>query len=133
MKYLKTADGRIVQYGEQTDSGYEKGTFRIHNIDDKVYTLAPFEGVPVIMETNRIETMCDKLLIKYKNSPEPSIIDLRDLRGELIESNLTVEDHIKFLKERYLEDVEWIRLALWNDKGLIFVAEVNEEGKFDLI
>ena len=38
MTYIRTKEGRIVEIGEQTDIGYKKGTFEIHN---KSLTKAP--------------------------------------------------------------------------------------------
>lgn len=59
MRYIRTKDGRIIKIGEQTDVGYEKGIFEVHN---KAGIVASYEPIEVFKEANTIKELCDEFV-----------------------------------------------------------------------
>ena len=117
MKYVRTKDGRIIKIGEQTDVGYEKGTFEVHN---KTGIVASYEPIEVLKETNIIEELCDELVFDnvYHSRMTPSAMHTKE-NQEVIKS---------YLKQNIV-----CYGAIWTDKGLIYVAKMNEKGELELL
>jgi hypothetical protein len=107
MKYIRAKDGRIVKFGEQTDIGYEKGTFEVHN---KIGIVASYEPIEVLKEANTIEELCDEFVM------------ISDGKHKL-----DIGCH------SYSDEKIQIYGAIWTDKGLIYVAKMNEKGKLELL
>ena len=112
MKYLRTEDNRILKYGEQADKGFDKGIFEIHNIDNNAF--APYNSIKVLKEADTIEDLCDEFVIVGTNWQQ--IIDL---------------ESAKYNNEKH----ERLKIygAIWTDKGLIYVAKMNNKGVLELI
>ena len=63
MRYIRTKDGRIIKIGEQTDVGYEKGTFEVHN---KTGIVASYEPIEVLKQADTIKELGDEfVMISY--------------------------------------------------------------------
>ena len=70
-----------------------------------------------------IEELCDRFVIEYKNHNEQRIL----------KTFMRVE--MAFMKhERYeLKHIKAIYGAIWTNKGLIYVAKLNESGELKLL
>ena len=113
MRYIRTKDGRIIKIGEQTDVGYEKGTFEVHN---KTGIVASYEPIEVLKESNTIEELCDAFVVIHK-----------ELNG-----NHTVHRYSFFVKSEQNAGND-VYGAIWTNKGLIYVAKMNEKGCLELL
>lgn len=107
MRYIRTKDGRIIKIGEQTDVGYEKGTFEVHN---KTGIVASYEPIEVLKEANTIKELCDEFVM------------ISDGKHKL-----DIGCH------SYGDEKIQIYGAIWTDKGLIYVAKMNEKGCLELL
>ena len=112
MKYVRTKDNRILKYGEQTDKGFNKGIFEIHNIDNNAF--APIE---VLKEADTIEELCDIGVV------------VNDTTKKVV----SIAKEIAPDKYKWRKDTFTIYGAIWTDKGLIYVAKLNDKGELELI
>ena len=131
MKYVRTKDGRIIKIGEQTDTGYEKGTFEVHN---KAGIVASYEPIEVLKETDTIEELCDKFVdtseLKTTNTGE-WLYDEFDSDNKCLV--YYAEDERRTIPLNEFDDLSKIYGAIWTDKGLIYVAKMNEKGELELL
>lgn len=107
MKYIRTKDGRIIKIGEQTDVGYEKGTFEVHN---KAGIVASYEPIEVLKQADTIKELCDEFVM------------ISDGKHKL-----DIGCH------SYGDKKIQIYGAIWTDKGLIYVAKMNKKGELELL
>lgn len=111
MKYIRTKDGKI----------YDMNNLLELTISQEPYRTADGWLIyknQIIKESDNIKKLCDEFVMKthlsyYTNS------HLKDL---LIEYD-------KF----YIKDDIEIYGAIWTDKGLIYVAKMNESGVLELL
>ena len=131
MKYVRTKDGRIIKIGEQTDVGYEKGTFEVHN---KAGIVASYEPIEVLKETDTIEELCDEFVdtseLKTTNTGGWLYDEFDSDNKCLI---YYAEDERRTIPLNEFDDLSKIYGAIWTDKGLIYVAKMNEKGKLELL
>ena len=106
MKYIRTKDGiyERVMVVRQVCNGNEVAVIR----PDKV------EFEPIINQADTIEELCDEFVDIYKYE-KPDIALLND---------------IKFFESYKSHTVYG---AIWTDKGLIYVAKMNEKGELELL
>ena len=123
MRYIRTKDGRIIKIGEQTDVGYEKGTFEVHN---KTGIVASYEPIEVLKETNTIEELCDEFVLDHPL--------FRDNCKCLYHSFEKAKNGIKKRSDNAHNLYDFnIYGAIWTNKGLIYVAKMNEKGELELL
>lgn len=128
MKYIRTKDGRIVKVEEHmmiketTIDGVQK-CFRL------VYKDRPFTCVLrgdkdyIVKQANTIEELCDCFVkIKRKGNCKPYILkfDYRDLPT------------LKEQAIKYKDSPVYGAIHI-EDKGLIYVAKMNEKGELELL
>ena len=118
MKYIRTKDEIYIQCKL---NGYEnyyclKGNMNVSKLTD----------LDVIKQANTIEELGDRLVCFIQGEYNPYICSVRDIEhlreleqfGGKIKTNLIYEK---------------IYLAIWTDKGLIYVAKMNEKGELELL
>lgn len=106
MRYIRTKDGVY----EATDY-LEDGCWCLNNGG------AYFRKADIIKEADIIEELCDMFIL------------IENADGQKIHSiNYTLCDDLRNNK-----DNEGIYGAIWTDKGLIYVAKMNENGELELI
>ena len=120
MKYIRTKDGRIIAFGEG-EFGYKLGTLEIHN---KTGIVASYEPIEVLKVSDTIEELCDEFVEMLPNGYHR----LYDLKG-FEEKGFSIKGIIKYL----IETKNKILGAIWTDKGLIYVAKMNEKGELELL
>lgn len=130
MRYIRTKDGRIIKIGEQTDVGYEKGTFEVHN---KTGIVASYEPIEVLKEANTIKELCDEFVdtseLKTTNTGG-WLYDEFDSDNKCLVYYAEDERRTIPLNEF---DLSKIYGAIWTNKGLIYVAKMNEKGCLELL
>ena len=116
-KYIRTKDGI---YDMTTKN--EKGEYDVQIVDyveeetyggrtGRLYLIPPKS---VIKQADNVEELCDEFIIKMSKEhyvSKRSLLELRDMNNY----------------------VGCIYGAIWTDKGLIYVAKMNEKGKLVLL
>lgn len=106
-----------------------KEVYQIYNVkkgDDMNLWAFNFEGFPycitedmIIAQSDTIEELCDEFILFDKEYPHDFYID------HYYEDILEVYEQEKRTRDLYG--------AIWTDKGLIYVAKVNEKGELELL
>lgn len=120
MKYIRTKDGIYIQCKLK---GYENYYCLPRNTN-----ITKKEDMVILNQADTIEELCDEFVSITKDlTPEilvPKYISPQD--------NLITAWRNRFEDEMCYEDVN-IYGAIWTDKGLIYVAKMNEKGELELI
>ena len=126
MKYIRTKDGRIIDLTFYKENGIiNNGIKFVHKLNGSYFFV---QQDNIINQADTIEELCDELVLVGGNA-KPSIID-----------NITAVSKYVVLKDKSFE--LWEKLtkenckifgAIWTDKGLIYVAKLNERGEWKLL
>lgn len=126
MKYIRTKDGHIYKIWKDTgvDGFIAEGEITTRNGEH----IGSFKGfVPVgydkvIAQADTIEELGDVVVVKYNYENLPKVVEtMKNSKMQIINA----------LKDN--ETVEWIKLGIYTDKGLIYVAKMNEKGELELL
>jgi len=123
-KFIRTKDGI---YEEQETVGCLK-FFELYTVGNARYNLCRTDELwnkLVIKEADTIDELCDELVLIEEDYP-------------------TLLEELYFKRRMYLRKNEYqffsvlpekpiIYGAIWTDKGLIYVAKMNEKGELELI
>lgn len=116
MKYLRTKDGFFVYAGKMPISlrNQAKGDYYRGVLDRKYhcYGVGILKKENIIKQSDDIEELIDKFVICSENG-DKFIYDPFKLDGWIVEGTLYG--------------------AIWTDKGLIYVAKLNEKGEWELL
>ena len=112
MKYIRTKDGQIIDLESWQYDKYNKCYLnKKYRLQDNVYQNLIYKQ-DVIKQADTIEELCDTFVVKGDN----------------------------WHQEIGLEDVKWnvkqkldVYGAIWTDKGLIYVAKMNDKGELELL
>ena len=123
MKYIRTKDGHILEVGKTTDYGFvvmPECNKAVHFVD------SGNEFVDVVKQANTIEELSDEFVVWYEDYETPITIPL------------TEKAKFEKMKEVILAGMKanincWLKLAIWTDKGLIYVAKLNDKGEWELL
>ena len=124
MKYIRTKE-RIYEIDETC-----KRDNQILFFDNKEqtpdYIIDFFEGKDVLKQADTIEELCDMFVVWLEGRNMP------------IEMPLSEKEQYEKMKEVVLLGTKeklniWLKLAIWTDQGLIYVAKMNEKGELELI
>ena len=127
MKYIRTKYG--VYEVEKKERAYFEGQPWLYYLKGKYDVV---DEKDVLNQSDTIEELCDMLVVKYKNDlPRPQLISELKKSMELV--NITWEEHFSWLFKRFKKKLEWVKLAVYTDKGLIYVAKMNGKGKSELL
>lgn len=127
MKYIRTKDGRILEFDKMiTPCVYktkpnEKGIYEeigngwIYKLADTIYEL------------------CDYAIIKLRFVDLPEIKKLEEMnrKGKSHNPPAKYIDNLEFLMTD--KRAEYIIFAIWVNKKLVNVAEMNKEGEIELL
>ena len=121
MKYIRTKDGKIkIEYRRFTT---HNGKVLVDTADEDFF----YEESQILKQADTIEELCDEIIgILNKN-----------IECERYETSLRIGDKLWFDD---LEDAQYnkkycseIYGAIWTDKGLIYVAKMNDKGELELL
>lgn len=80
----------------------------------------------IIKQANTIEELCDECIVYKDNDEKPINSDMKDYNIYLL------------LKETIIKGMKsgincWLKLAIWTEWGLKYVAKMNEKGCLELL
>ncbi len=92
-------------------------------------------GDEILKQADTIEELCDEFI--YVNKIEglddkTHTISFEDMPNHQF-TEPTVAEKLEYIHKRYKDDLDKIKLGIWTDKGLIYVAKMNDKGEFKLI
>lgn len=120
MKYIRTKDGRILKvFCEKMSCMEENDSLTYYGKNTVDFETSLFLGrMEVIKEADTIEELCDEFVA----------IDI-GVFGDKTKSYKTIKE----VKEdkTFLFDI--LYGAIWTDKGIIYVAKMNEKGELELL
>ena len=112
MKYIRTKDGIV---GICTHEDNKNVRIKYH---DNLGNHCPlFSKEEILKQADTIEELCDEFIGIYKDEEE---IDDKEISYFL--ENLS--------RENYFKEIYG---AIWTDKGLIYVAKMNDKGELELL
>ena len=112
MKYIRTKDGIFELIWVVV--GKNGKQFIIEKYDGAIYE------EEIIAQADTIEELCDEFVVVYKDS-EPYLTQHLSY-AEMEEYNLRVNGNNGIIYG-----------AIWTDKGLIYVAKMNDKGELELL
>jgi len=122
MKYLKTEDGRLFNKSKIICHAFREEYISSNWNDD----IEKYLQTKIVAEADTVEELCDFLIVKEKGWSHPF-----DPMGKSLGVLALNESWHKLIKEGR---IEWVKAAIWTDKGLIYVAEmkgISPLGKID--
>lgn len=139
MKYIRTKDGRIIDTSNFVVKReiYENGELKFYQFlttrfaDRQVVELFANE---IIKQADTIEELCDEFVavnIKYNSHHLTKI-----RREKYYEPKIPMYyagEHTHDFVDDYIKNKGLIYGAIWTDKGLIYVAKMNEKGELELL
>jgi hypothetical protein len=120
MKYIRTKDG-IFEVVKEDGNWLEI----ISNFERKMQCHCVIKKHAVIKQSDTIEELCDEC-----------ISVLEDGNGSHIWHESEFEENTPYLFHKarmFKEDDEIFYGAIWTDKGLIYVAKMNDKGELELL
>lgn len=124
MKYIRTEDGRIKNRSDIVCYAFREDYFS----DDWDRDIEEYLRTKIVKQANTIEELCNEfvLISSVNKKAHPFLIKYRlDDKG----IRITFDDYSK----RYKDNEDIIFGAIWTDKGLIYVAKMNEKGELELL
>lgn len=116
MKYIITKDGKIhISYSDY--QGFEKLW-----VCKKRNTLADFYYVRrsnIIKQANTIEELCDEFVFEMGLEHTICQLTFEQVRDNILNCEL--------------ESMSTLYGAIWTDRGLIYVAKMNDKGELELL
>lgn len=117
-KYIRTKEG-IYQQRKPLLEEYIVGN------ETFVYSHASIKDKDIIQDANTIEELCDEFVIRYKDGTHDTL-------------NYDYSQRLKYMEmEQYNMELTFGNCdlfgAIWTDKGLIYVAKMNEKGELELL
>lgn len=117
MKYIRTKDGKIIDLESWQYDKYNKCYFnKKYRLQDNVYQNLIYKQ-DIVKQADTIEELCDQFVLLDGNK----VFQIANNRFS------TIKDIWQLNKETYVYG------AIWTDKGLIYVAKMNEKGELELL
>ena len=129
MKYIRTKD-KILPYYDESKTGKLDVVLQVFDgiRNDKVNET--FDEI-VLKQANTIEELCDEFVVIYANG-YVNQFKANTMANEVQTTNDFVKQaYVRFCKES--PNYEKVFGAIWTDKGLIFVAKMNDKGELELL
>ena len=114
MSYIRTKDGRILDFDKLNE----------------VSKLSVDMAEEPIREAETIEELCDEFIDIIPRENGKAYHDHWEWSVEEKRFNNDIGESVPF---DYFSDNTYFRGAIWTDKGLIYVAKMNSDGKLVLI
>ena len=139
MKYIRTNNNCIYKVVKENDYIFEVDT--LNSYCDNAYDIFINKEV-VIKQADTIEELCDFVMVKFNWEKLPTVYDIEKLKNKVKElhgNNANILDNYKYLIEESKKQhtpslkLDYIKFAIDTDKGLIYVAKMNEKGELELI
>lgn len=111
MKYIRTKEGRIIDLRSATKRQYE----------------AFLHAYEVIKKSYTLEELCDEFVTYQEAYRKPVSFPIDSKMFGLMKSMV-----VSAINSDTVMDC-WMKLAIWTDKGLIYVAKLNKKGEWELL
>ena len=118
MRYIRTKYGRIFEVLEE-----DKQFYYIGYPNEVGLALWGKLAKDVIKEAGTIEELCDEFIIKHNYNTV--------LPYEIVNSLKPILNGMKVYMDEFKESD--VYGAIWTDRGLIYVAKMNEKGELELL
>ena len=121
MKYIRTKDGRIIKIFDG-DIDNEVCGIKFDTMGFRLQTTMQFNCIvkeDIVKITDTIEELCDEFIVVSDNCKSPII------------SALPFDELQLYAKGRTKYTICYG--AIWTDKGLIYVAKMNDKGELELL
>ena len=132
MKYIRTEDG-IFTLITKDDSIFELNGKKYYCVEERI---SSFEESKIIKQADTIEELCDEFVFLNKVEglvDKTHVITFENMPNHHFTEPTTAEK-MNYIYKRYDDDdLENIYGAIWTDKGLIFVAKMNDKGELELL
>ena len=115
MKYIRTKDGKIF-YGPID----KKGRYKCANIYGWKTIKPIWNNIEIVKQSDTIEELCDEFVMVDTESGYCGILP-KDKEIKFDKVNMGNAYGRKFYG------------AIWDDKGLVYVAKINDKGELELI
>lgn len=120
MKYIRTNDNQIINVGKLKIDYDIKIVGNYLQVFCK-FGITPVETYEITKQADTIEELCDEFVIKPKNNMKNWLafgVNVKHLKESIYNLNYPIKE---------------VFGAIWTDKGLIFVAKMNEKGELKLL
>lgn len=133
MKYIRTKDG-IGEYSVDWN-----GASCVH-LNHKWHWLQDIEK-DIIKQADTIEELCDEFVAENRTGHKWLVYitteTYEDSEGNIIEYKVYGNKYTEEYPHNLINDIkhEGLKIygAIWTDKGLIYVAKMNEKGELELL
>lgn len=128
MKYIRTKDGKILSKDKIICSAFREEYCSPNWNED----IEKYLQTKIIAETDTIEELCDEFVLHYGDTMQTSVpipwatYERRDEHWEENKQRLIAE-----LNKPQRKAI--VYGAIWTDKGLIYVAKMNDKGELELL
>lgn len=121
-KYIRTKEDKIIKIDE---NGCVKefnvfGKKTLFAFKDKNYSYRFENGKEIIKQSENLEELCDEFVVVWLPTNHKDIFCIDDYSKKVIESCIG-------------NNKTNVYGAIWTDRGLIYVAKMNESGDLELI
>lgn len=140
MKYIRTKNKWLDDF---EGSEIVKEVYQIYDVkkgDDMNLWAFTFEGFPyciteemIIKQADTIEELCDEFRGIWINYWESMREDAHEEYHYDKERDVFYDDFEELTHEEAIEKFDIFYGAIWTDKGLIYVAKMNESGCLELL
>ena len=123
MKYVRVYEDDYVENEYLTT--YQEHCEHVANIQDNGFD---FEGC-IIKQADTIEELCDYVVSMNELCDVPIVEELPHEMG----NDKHFISNVKFQTLQGQHGKWWVKLAIATDKGLIYVAKMNDKGELELL
>ena len=121
MKYIRTKNGHILRYEKYK---YWISCNNIYKPDTPYVERVSGIWEEIIKQADTIEELCDEFVIKYESKDKVSLFDICN------DFEATKEEYNDYQNEYKNANIYG---AIWTEKGLIYVAKMNDKGELELL
>ena len=93
-------------------------------IDEQTFRNRFYAESLIVAQADTIEELCDRCVVKLKYEKEPFV-------GSFYEFEHFISQYVKKIPSN--NPVANIFGAIWTEKGLIYVAKMNDKGELELL
>lgn len=134
--YIRTKDGNIYSVAKVRDDilvNTEKGIIRKvgYVVNELPISKCIINEEDIISKADTIKELCDEFVYinKVGNMEKSHIVF--EMLNRITEP--TTKQKMDYIKKHYKDELDKIRGAIYTDKGLIYVAKMNDKGELELI
>lgn len=121
MKYVRTKEHKIIKIDEK--GCIKQFNSKLYAFRDKTFAYRYENGQEVVKQADTIEELCDRYVL--------SDIDIIFLNKDKTQYRFENEYTWYYITKNELR--KGIYGAIWTDKGLIYVAKMNDKGELELL